>query len=350
MGAMPLLLLSLLSQQLACCPVPGLPRNSVLLETDQEFRVGAAVTYACREGFHLLGSSQRVCLKNGSWAPPSLPYCLADIADPEAVSQSTSQPRGDAKLALDGNPTTCSATIRQLSPWFVVDLHDSFPIGVVKIQLPAPTDPNPGRLTVRVGNSSSGFGNPVCTAFNKETASGRPIYLPCVSREGGRYLSVHLEEFGSLSICEMVVYSEYADPATMDENRGDATTVTPQTPVTRLPETKRGPLGMKGLTGVGIGAFVLLAPICCCCWCRKCGKCCCCCKKRRSDGELAGTANSVFVLNENPRVFGYTRSWDELDRSGTVPTGFSGGTTRLQSVATVTSPAGSVRDTDVGWF
>ncbi|KAH6947649.1 hypothetical protein HPB50_020541 [Hyalomma asiaticum] len=332
-----LLLLLLLGEQVLCCPMPGLPRNGVFAqgkEVPKNVTAGTEVTYACKKGFQMLGRNRRVCLADGSWSPRGLPYCVADVAaTKEAYS---SEPRSNPKLAMDGNRTTCSDTLRHLSPWYIVDLEQALPISVVKLDLPASA--LTVSLVVRVGNLSTAFENSVCNEFKGDLKPGRSLYLPCVSADSGRYVSVHMNEFGSLSICEIAVYSEV-----VDVEDSEATTTRSSDPTIQPPNRKDGVLGIKSLTGLGLGIFVLLAPICCCCWFQRCRKCCC---KKSTKRPVTGVDNGVFTLCEHPIDGMYANSWNDLGRSGTVPTGTSGATARLKDVR-VLSPADSFSDVDL---
>ncbi|XP_077525238.1 uncharacterized protein LOC144136618 [Amblyomma americanum] len=340
MKAVALLLLLLSAEQLLSCSAPGLPRNGVFPERDKmprDFAAGTTVTYACSEGFQLLGSSRRTCLDDGGWHPRGLPFCLVDVSASKTAH--SSQPRDDPKLALDGNRTTCSSTLSHLSPWFLVDLRRAFPISVVKLDLPHLVSATP--MLIRVGNSSTSFENSVCSVFEAELVRGHSLFLPCTSPESGRYLSVHLGGFGSLTVCEIAAYSEFADT---EEGSPETTTVLRHDAANEPPANRSGLLGMRGLTGVSIGAFVLLAPICCCCWCQRCTKCCC--KKSSGNQELRGADNAVFVLSERDIGLGYASSWKDLESDGTVPTGASGVTARLRDVSFET-PTRSFYDVDL---
>lgn len=335
MNEVNLLLLLFLGEQMLCCPMPGLPRNGVFIPGEKmpkNASAGTAVTYACNEGFMMLGSNRRVCSADGRWHPRGLPYCVVDVAATKVAS--SSQPRNDPKLTVDRNRTTCSDTLSHLSPWYLVDLGQALPISVVKLDLPESAVA--ASVIVRVGNSSTTFENAVCSVFEGALEAGNSLYLPCVSAHSGRYVSVHRNQFGSLSICEIAVYSEI-----VDFEGSEATTVHSSDPTTQPPR-QRGPvLGIKGLTGIGIGLFVLLAPVCCCCWCQWCTKCCC-----KTSREVKGVDNSVFVLCEGPVDYRYANAWNSLGRDGTVPTGASGVTTRLKDVRVV-CPMDSFSDVDL---
>ncbi|KAH7981890.1 hypothetical protein HPB52_001451 [Rhipicephalus sanguineus] len=320
-----------------CCPLRGLPRNGVYArgEIPKNVTAGTEVTYACKKGFQMLGRNRRVCLANGRWHPEGLPYCVADVAATKAVY--SSQPRSDPKLAMDGNRTTCGVTLSHLSPWYMVDLRQALPISVVKLDLPPSSVAV--SVMVRVGNSSTAFQNSVCNVFKGNVKPGRSLYLPCVSADSGRFVSVHINEFGSLSICEIAVYSEI-----VDVEDSEVTTVRSSDPPNEPPRPRGSALGLKGLTGIGLGVFVLLAPICCCCWCQRCTKCCY--KKARINRALTGVENNVFVLCEHPMSHMYANSWNDLGRDGTVPTGAKGATAKLKDVR-VLSPADSFSDVDL---
>lgn len=332
-----LLLLLFLVERMLCCPLPDLPRNVVYAQEEipKNVTAGTEVKYACKKGFQMLGRNHRVCLTSGLWHPQGLPYCVADVAVAKEVH--SSQPLSDPQLAMDGNRTTCGVTLTHLSPWFMVDLRYALPISLVKLDLPASAVAV--SLMVRVGNSSTAFHNSVCNVFNGYVKPGRSLYLPCSSADRGRFVSFHINEFGSLSICEIAVYSEVVDVEDME-----VTTVHSSDTPTQPPSPKGGGLGLKGLTGIGLGVFVLIAPICCCCCCQRCTKCCF--KRARVNRVLTGVENNVFVVCEHPMSHMYANSWNDLRRDGTVPTGASGATARLKDVRTL-SPADSFSDVDL---
>ncbi|KAG0429924.1 hypothetical protein HPB47_023165, partial [Ixodes persulcatus] len=75
------------------------------------------------------GDARRSASDNG-WEPRGLPPCVANVATGKFALQSTSDSNGGAHLAVDGDSATCSSTLPQESPWFVVDLEDVHPIFV----------------------------------------------------------------------------------------------------------------------------------------------------------------------------------------------------------------------------
>ena len=54
------------------CGDPGKPLNGY--RTGNEFWAGNMVFYTCDPGYYLVGSSNRLCLKNGAWSD-SIPLC-----------------------------------------------------------------------------------------------------------------------------------------------------------------------------------------------------------------------------------------------------------------------------------
>ncbi|CAN7992311.1 unnamed protein product, partial [Ixodes hexagonus] len=322
----------------AACPSPAVPKSGRLIAArtalnQTRYAVGTTVNYVCNESFDLLGRASRACRSDGSWDPPGLPICATNVATGGQVFQSTSNHTGDAGLAVDGNRTTCSATLRQKSPWFVLELRNALPVSVVKLTFPPGTALPPGSsLTVRVGNSSTAFQrNSVCNMFSGILESGRDLYLPCLTGIRGSHVSLHLRGIEPLSLCEFVVYSETLG---LSARLQETTTSVPS----RERKSSYGVLGPKGLVSVCVGVCVLLASVClCCCW-KQCKKCCCGARFSKAPVKASGGEPNpmAFVFGERSLDRGYQNSWDALFRDGTAPTGDFGVTKKLESLPRVT--------------
>ncbi|CAN8023657.1 unnamed protein product [Ixodes persulcatus] len=255
----------------SACPIPEVPRNGRVVQSNfnaSSHPIGAVVNYTCDEGFLLLGLASRTCHSNG-WEPRGLPPCVANVATGKFALQSTSDSNGGAHLAVDGDSATCSSTLPQESPWFVVDLEDVHPIFVVRLDFPTSMTLPPNIiLTVRVGNLSAGNlsagfqSSSVCNEFHDTPLRDRALYLPCSTTLTGRQISLHLLGNRSLALCELGVYS---DRATHVALRDDPTRFGHSPKKKAFYEL----IGMKGFIGVCVGLAVLIASIClCCCWTR----------------------------------------------------------------------------------
>lgn len=322
----------------AACPFPAVPKNGILITertavNQNRYAVGATVNYNCNKGFDLLGSASRVCSRGRSWEPPGLPMCVTNVAAGGQAFQSTSDHTGEADLSVDGNRTTCSVTLRQKSPWFVLELGKALPVSVVKLTFPNNMVlPSGSSLTVRVGNLSTAFHkNPVCNVFSGTLHSDRDLYLLCLTGLRGDHVSLHLRGIERLSLCEVVVYSE---TPSLPERRLETTTFVPSS----KERSPYGVLGLKGLVGVCAGFGVFLASIClCCCW-RRCKKWCCGTRPRIAPERTSGGEPNPMALmfGERSLDHGYRNSWDELLRDGMAPTGDLGATKKLDNVPRVT--------------
>ncbi|KAF2350881.1 Sushi/SCR/CCP domain, partial [Trinorchestia longiramus] len=58
-----------------CCGFPGAPAHSTVSFSDDTMREGTVATYICDRGFELLGPARKICLNNGTWSPPGIPFC-----------------------------------------------------------------------------------------------------------------------------------------------------------------------------------------------------------------------------------------------------------------------------------
>lgn len=323
----------LLAVVTAACPFPAVPKNGGILKAartaviESRYAADATVDYVCQRGFDILGPASRVCRNDGSWDPPDLPMCVTNVAAVGHAFQSTSNHTGDADLAIDGNRTSCSATLRQKSPWFVLELRNALPISVVKLTFPSNVVLSLGSsLTARVGNLSMAFQrNPVCNVFTGPLRSDRDLYLQCLTDLRGRYVSLHRRGTEPLSLCEFVVYSE---TPSLPERLQETTTSIP----IRKERSPYGVLGLKGLVSLCVGFVILLASVCvCCCWKRCKNFCCKASRVKVSSGEPNPMA---LVFGSSDR--GYQNSWDALFLDGTAPTGDLGATKKLENVPRAT--------------
>lgn len=152
-----------------------------------------------------------------------------------AMQSSNLKDGGSAQKAVDGstslihNPSTCSATVPEISPWWYVNLLEPYLVQLVRIDfgdifalsnLPASESAHLGSnqlIVVRVGNTRPDLGtNQLCNTYRGHVEPGRPLYLPCTRPMAGAFVSVHIENAPnttaikrSLSICETFVYTDY---------------------------------------------------------------------------------------------------------------------------------------------
>ena len=111
-----------------------------------------------------------------------------------ALQSSTKQ---EASMALDGNIESCSQTLREISPWWRIDL--GVPRLVISVSVFFTMDL--GDFQIRVGNWPTWENNPVC-AFEAMAASW--MHVGCQGE--GRYVFIVLPGTGrSLSLCEVGV-------------------------------------------------------------------------------------------------------------------------------------------------
>ncbi|KAA0198250.1 hypothetical protein HAZT_HAZT009361 [Hyalella azteca] len=59
------------------CGFPGAPAHSTVTFSDDVVREGTVATYVCDRGFELLGPARKICINNGTWSPPGIPFCGA---------------------------------------------------------------------------------------------------------------------------------------------------------------------------------------------------------------------------------------------------------------------------------
>lgn len=111
------------------------------------------------------------------------------------------------------NPSTCTMTEAERTPWFYVNLLEPVLVQLVRIDFGASccSGNRPAVITVRVGNNRPDLGvNPICRKFTGFIEEGRPLFLPCTRTMPGAFVSITLESQGNpLSICEMFVYTDH---------------------------------------------------------------------------------------------------------------------------------------------
>lgn len=113
-------------------------------------------------------------------------------------------------LAIDNNPSTCSLTTQTDDPWLRLYTSESIYVRVVAL---TNSINNPSYLhnaIVKVGYWSPAYSdrNKKCYGPVPNIQAGKTVAFPCNPLRSGRYVSVHILGFTTLSICEIVVYGE----------------------------------------------------------------------------------------------------------------------------------------------
>ncbi|XP_028966823.1 CUB and sushi domain-containing protein 1 [Galendromus occidentalis] len=197
-----------------CIPASSCPPPAVPLYSTVKVENGAA-TYTCDTGYELFGSGTRKCHDN-KWEG-KLPYCATNVALNKPSTQSsvsTKNPAGP-KLANDGDMSTvgekpvCTETKVENSPWWQVDLLQTYEVRVVKILTRGCCGHQPLHdIEIRVSNSSSLTGSRLCAWFPGTLEDGAMKEFACAYPIVGRYVSVQMVGGdGSLSLCEVQVFS-----------------------------------------------------------------------------------------------------------------------------------------------
>ncbi|XP_064485872.1 uncharacterized protein LOC135398392 [Ornithodoros turicata] len=201
------------------CPHPRLANGAKIsygmeLSSRDGFNERTVASYSCDPGYKIVGPSEAICQRNGSWSPSELPVCVTNVASKKPAYQlSTSDVSRLAANVVDGSLDTCYQNSQHNHSLWLVDLLQVFPVVVVELSLDLPTTAI--LVAVRVGNNSKDpLQNPICSIFDHflpPVEMSQPhFYLSCVTPIVGRYVSVH--DRGALSICELSVYSTTLRP------------------------------------------------------------------------------------------------------------------------------------------
>lgn len=57
------------------CGYPGSPAHASVTFNTTHVVAGTAASYACDNGYELLGPPRRICQGNGTWSPVGIPFC-----------------------------------------------------------------------------------------------------------------------------------------------------------------------------------------------------------------------------------------------------------------------------------
>ena len=192
-----------------------MPLNARFRVSDASLMSGTKVTYQCDEGYELFGEKTRVCSDKGVWMG-DLPFCGTNIALRKPTNQSTTVRGGSAANANDGEITTvhdgrqCTETLKEVSPWWKVDLLRPYVVKLVRITTRGCCGHQPLRdLEIRVGNSSFDLQkNPLCAWFPGTLEEGATKVFQCARQLVGQFVFLQLVGVdGSLSLCEVEVFS-----------------------------------------------------------------------------------------------------------------------------------------------
>uniref|UniRef100_A0A158R628 Selectin E n=1 Tax=Syphacia muris TaxID=451379 RepID=A0A158R628_9BILA len=113
------------------CSQPDVPENChVILGQAAPFPPSTIAKYNCALGYQLIGTNERICLKNGSWSDVA-PICAIDIA----YSKPTEQSSGSSGHNAVSHNLLCALTDHSKSSWWKVQLHGSYSVDAVSVQL-----------------------------------------------------------------------------------------------------------------------------------------------------------------------------------------------------------------------
>eukprot|EP00795_Rhopilema_esculentum_P005393 gene5393-biopygen402 len=117
-----------------------------------------------------------------------------------------------ASFGNDGNRTgdvfSCSLTQADMAPWWQVDLTRQAAVTIVRIKNGATWDPhriNPFNVSVGDNKSNGGRNNTLCVK-DGTLPSGELRKFDCPQVLMGRYVSVYLNRWEYLQVCEVEVY------------------------------------------------------------------------------------------------------------------------------------------------
>ncbi|CAG7727446.1 unnamed protein product [Allacma fusca] len=192
-----------------CLSSPPIQRNSRL--------VNSKIT--CDDGFELFqedSTATEVELKciDGKWKSPVY-FCAANAALHKPTNQSTTKTVSHSNNGNDGQIDTCTQTSREVSPWWRVDLLNFYNVRTLRVIMGA-SDSSNNDLEIRVGNSSTPNRNPLC-AWEPSGTETKVKLLKCARPLVGRYVSIQSTGEGSLSLCEVEIFSVEELPRTRCE-------------------------------------------------------------------------------------------------------------------------------------
>uniref|UniRef100_A0A914W7C1 Uncharacterized protein n=1 Tax=Plectus sambesii TaxID=2011161 RepID=A0A914W7C1_9BILA len=192
------------------CSQPDVPENChVIFPSVGPYTPGMRAKYNCAVGFLHLGVEERECLGDGSWSDEA-PVCAVNVALYKPARQSTTIIRDLVSLhanlstdgALDGR---CSHTLKEATPWWSVDLLETYTIHAVEILFSGATNRQIDSIEITVESEEEGERH-VCARRRSIAGSKKLHTFVCTKTISGRHVTV-TSGGGSLQICEVFVLS-----------------------------------------------------------------------------------------------------------------------------------------------
>ncbi|VEN57531.1 unnamed protein product [Callosobruchus maculatus] len=196
------------------CYHPAVPPNTRVTLSTPGLTPGTTAVYQCDEGYETFGNTTLVCSPTGQWQG-EIPFCGINVAYRKPANQSTTAKGGNAIHANDGDKTTnhnekmCTETYKEASPWWQVDLLRPYPVKVIRVTTRGCCGQQPLQdLEIRIGNNSHQLQkNPLCAWFPGTLEEGVTKTFTCARTLIGQYVFVQLGVEGTLSLCEVEVFS-----------------------------------------------------------------------------------------------------------------------------------------------
>ena len=197
----------------ALCPYPSVPYGATYVNVSGGADQNSwKIKYDCDSGFELFGDDVREC-RDSKWKG-DLPHCAVNVARYKPASASSVVGGGKAGRAVDGSRSTvhegskCTETKSEKSPWWTVDLLDSYPVKHVRLTTRCCDDVPIKKAEIRVGNSSTPGDNQLCNWIPRALEEGATETLDCYEDLVGRYVNIVMTGVETvLSLCEVEVFS-----------------------------------------------------------------------------------------------------------------------------------------------
>ncbi|XP_055388118.1 sushi, von Willebrand factor type A, EGF and pentraxin domain-containing protein 1 [Condylostylus longicornis] len=197
---------------------PPVPKNAIIKNLTESNGKPEA-HYVCDPGYEMFGSPVIRYSEKTGWDNFNS-VCAVNIATGKPTNQSSSSRLGPSKFANDGmlgnkNPDgeECSETLKEVSPWWQIDLLVPEIINAVRITTRTCCGYQLQDLEIRVGNSSDLQKNRLCAWFPGALEEGVTKTFLCARASVGQYVFIQLVGIeSSLSLCEVEIFSESAIP------------------------------------------------------------------------------------------------------------------------------------------
>nr|CAD7569536.1 unnamed protein product [Timema californicum] len=163
-----------------------------------------------------LGTERQLPRRSDSSLKAVSSLTCTNIALMKPANQSTTVRGGAAANGNDGERTpvhdgkSCTETMKEASPWWMVDLLKPYPVRVVRVATRGCCGHQPLKdIEIRVGNSSSDLQrNPLCAWFPGTIEEGVTKTFTCARTLVGQHVFLQLVGVeGSLSVCEVEVFT-----------------------------------------------------------------------------------------------------------------------------------------------